>query len=121
MPKLTDFDGSNAYVSGGGTLALPALTGLHEPRQLQRPIPHVASQRPGSLSGSAQRRRRQLNGQLHDTNLTIQALAGGTVDFAGAMQIIDPSAATNAFAQSTSAPDGKGSTVNLAGIDQFSG
>ncbi len=118
LPKVTDFDGSNAYVSGGGTLALPALTGYTNLANVNDQYRTLQASGPGSLL-DLRNVTVVTNGSAHDTNLTIQALAGGSVNFAGATQIIDPTSGDQAYRAINVTADGKGSMVILGALTSF--
>ncbi|MGH9647685.1 MAG: beta strand repeat-containing protein, partial [Bryobacteraceae bacterium] len=118
LPKLTDFDGSNAFVSGGGTLALPALTSYTNLANLNDQYRTLQANGAGSVL-DLRNVTTITNGAAHDTNLTIQALAGATVNLGGATQIVDPPTGDQTYRAINVTADGEGSTVNLAALTNF--
>src|SRR5262249_61814493 len=59
------------------------------------------------------------NGTNYDTNLTIKALAGGTINLSAATQIVDPAAGDQNYRAINVSADGAGSVVNLAAVTSF--
>src|SRR5262249_14166540 len=114
----TSIDGTSLYVSGGGTLALPGVTSYtnlvsynDQYRTLQ-----------ASGAGSAldlHNVTAVTNGTNYDTNLTIQALAGASVNLSGTTTLLDRPPGDKNYGAINVTADGAGSAVNLSALSSF--
>src|SRR5262249_12764102 len=115
---LADIDGTSIIVSGGVNVAFPAVasytnlsTGNDQYRTLQ-----------ASGAGSVLDLHNILsitNGTAYDTNLTILAEAGGTVNLSGTTQITDPAAGDQRVRAINVEAISSGSVVNLSALTTF--
>ncbi len=115
---LSDFDGSNLYVSGGGSLALPALTTFTNLANYNDQYRTWQASGPGSVL-DVRNVASVINSSVRDSNFTIETLAGATVDLAGLAQINDPPLGDQSYRAVNVTADGLGSTLNLSSLASF--
>ncbi len=118
VPSLADIDGSNLLVTGGGTLALPAVTSYTNTT--------TGNDQTRTLSASGAGSTLDLhnvvtitNGMNYNAHLAISATGGGTIDLSGATAIIDPDAGNESYRTIDITADGDGSTIDLSALESF--
>src|SRR4029077_9346472 len=105
-------------VIGGGTIAFPLLTAYTNLANINDQYRTLAATGAGSAI-DLHNLQSITNGQSYDTNLTIQAAAGGSIDLSGVTQIADPTSGNQSYRAINVAATGAGSIVNLSALISF--
>ena len=118
FPNIASLDGTSIFVSGGSNVAFPAVTSYTN----TVPLDHLTRVLRSSGQGSRLdlgNVTRIVNGLRYNTNLNIEALAGGAIDLRKLPQLSDPSQGDQRFRSINVKSDGAGSQIDLSQLTSF--
>jgi hypothetical protein len=118
FPSLSNIDGTSVLVSGGATLSLPALTSYTNLATGNDQYRTLQASGAGSVLDLG-KVASVTNGTAYNTNLAINALAGGTVNLSAAATITDPNTGDQSYRAIAVKADGANSVVNLSALTAF--
>ncbi len=111
----TAIDGASFVITGGATLALPAAVAYTNPGSGTRTF---KASGPNSVLDLHNLQTLTQYTSV-DTQISIQATSGGTVNLSGLLQVADPNTGNTSGRSTTILADGAGSLVDLSSLVQF--